>query len=62
MPCFVLIGLCESQTEEAERMLNAWQADPDAWAGRRRHQETGKKLGDIPMAIRGSGWYELIQS
>ena len=48
--------------EEAERVLNAWQADPDAWTGRRRHQQTGKKLGGIPMAIRGSGWYELIQS
>jgi hypothetical protein len=48
--------------EEAERVLNAWQADPDAWAGRRHHLETGKKLGGIPMAIRGSGWYELIQS
>jgi hypothetical protein len=48
--------------EEAERVLNAWQSDPDAWAGRRRHLETGKELGGIPMAIRGSGWYELIQS
>lgn len=48
--------------EEAERVLNDWQADPDAWAGRRRHLETGEKSGGIPMAIRGSGWYELIQS
>ncbi|MCX2980704.1 hypothetical protein EYC98_07410 [Halieaceae bacterium IMCC14734] len=53
----------EAETyEEAEQVLNDWQADSDAWAGRKRHLETGKKLGGIPMAIRGSGWYQLIQS
>ncbi|MFT5101519.1 MAG: hypothetical protein ACJAX5_001881 [Patiriisocius sp.] len=48
--------------EEAERILNQWQADPDAWEGRREHLETGKKLGGLPMNIRGSGWFELIKS
>lgn len=46
--------------EEAERVLNAWQANPDAWPGRAHHTATMQKHGDIPMAIRGSGWYELI--
>lgn len=46
--------------EEAERVLNEWQRDPDAWSGRRHHWDTAKKLGGMPMAIRGSGWYELI--
>ena len=48
--------------EEAERVLNEWQTDPNAWEGRKRHLETGKKHGGLPMNIRGSGWYELIKS
>ena len=48
--------------EEAERVLNEWQADPNAWAGRKHHRETGERLGEIPMVIRGSGWYELLKS
>ena len=48
--------------EEAERVLNEWQADPDAWEGRRRHLETAEKLGGMPLKINGSGWYELIKS
>lgn len=48
--------------QEAERRLNEWQADPDAWEGRRYHMATMEKFGSIPMAINGSGWYELIQS
>ena len=48
--------------EEAERVLNAWQADPEAWEGRQHHVETMERLGDIPMNINGSGWYELIQA
>lgn len=47
--------------QEAERVLNAWQADPNAWEGRQRHRETGERLGGVPMRINGSGWYELIQ-
>ena len=39
---------------EAERVLNAWQADPDAWAGRKHHQETGRRLGRTMKTI-GSG-------
>lgn len=49
--------------EEAERVLNEWQADPDAWQGRRRHLATMEKHGgNIPMKINGSGWYKEIKS
>jgi hypothetical protein len=48
--------------EEAERVLNEWQADSEAWEGRQHHLETGEKFGGIPMNIKGSGWYELIKS
>ena len=48
--------------EEAERVLNAWQADPDAWEGRRTHLATRERFGDIPMKINGSGWYEELKS
>ena len=48
--------------EEAERILNTWQADPDAWPGRKHHQETGERLGGVPMIIKGSGWYELLKA
>ena len=48
--------------EEAERVLNAWQADQDAWPGRQRHLETAARFGDIPMKILGSGWYEELRS
>ena len=49
--------------EEAERVLNEWQANPDAWAGRKHHTETMLKLGgDIPMCVKGSGWFELLRS
>lgn len=47
---------------EAERVLNEWQADPDAWAGRKRHHATAAKFGGMPLVIKGSGWYELIKS
>ena len=48
--------------EEAERILNEWQADPNAWEGRAHHHATREKYGDMPMTINGSGWYELIKS
>jgi hypothetical protein len=48
--------------EEAERVLNEWQANPDAWVGRARHMETAKRMGQIPLRIKGSGWYELLKS
>ena len=48
--------------EEAERILNEWQADPNAWVGRANHRATGERLGGIPMKINGSGWYELLGS
>ncbi len=48
--------------EEAERVLNEWQADPDAWEGRKHHWETAEKIGGVLMDIKGSGWYELIKS
>ena len=48
--------------EEAERVLNEWQADPDAWEGRKHHWETALRFGGVLMNIKGSGWYELIKS
>lgn len=48
--------------EEAERVLNEWQADPDAWEGRRHHLATAEKFGEMPMKINGSGWYEHIHT
>ncbi len=48
--------------EEAERVLNEWQRDPDAWEGRRRHLATAEKFGGMPLRVRGSGWYEFIKS
>ena len=48
--------------EEAERVLNEWQANPDAWSGRAHHTATMAKHGEIPMAIRGAGWFELLGS
>ncbi len=48
--------------EEAERVLNEWQADPDAWEGRAHHRATARKFGRMPMKINGSGWYELLGS
>ena len=47
---------------EAERALNEWQADPNAWEGRARHWQTAERLDGIPLKINGSGWYELIAS
>lgn len=48
--------------EEAESVLNEWQRNPDAWEGRKKHMETAEKFDGIPLAINGSGWYELIKS
>jgi hypothetical protein len=48
--------------EEAERILNEWQANPDAWQGRQRHLETERRIGSLPIKIKGSGWYELLGS
>ncbi len=48
--------------EEAERVLNEWQADPNAWEGRGKHLETLEKFGDYPLRVNGSGWYELLKS
>ena len=45
--------------EEAERVLNEWQRNPDAWPGRKHHTETGQRHGSIPLKVLGSGWYEL---
>jgi hypothetical protein len=46
--------------EEAEKTLNEWQADPDAWEGRKGHRDTMASYdGVMPMAIKGSGWYEF---
>jgi hypothetical protein len=48
--------------EEAERVLNEWQANPNAWAGRGKHLETAKRMGGMPLKILGSGWYELLRA
>ena len=48
--------------QEAERVLNEWQANPEAWPGRARHLETAKRIGEMPLKVKGSGWYELINS
>lgn len=47
---------------EAERVLNEWQANSDAWSGRKQHMETLARIGDMPLKVKGSGWYELIES
>ncbi|MCP5180565.1 MAG: hypothetical protein R3E84_02250 [Pseudomonadales bacterium] len=47
--------------EEAERVLNEWQQDPNAWAGRAHHHATAAKHGGMPMKIVGSGWYETLR-
>ena len=47
---------------EAERVLNEWQANPDAWEGRAHHMATMAKHGEIPMAVNGSGWFELLKT
>lgn len=48
--------------EEAEATLNAWQQDPDAWPGRKRHLETAARQGGMPLRVRGSGWYAFLKS
>jgi hypothetical protein len=48
--------------EEAERVLNEWQANSNAWGGRKQHLETLARIGDMPLKVKGSGWYELIGS
>jgi hypothetical protein len=47
--------------EEAERVLNEWQRDPDAWEGRAHHMETGKRVGNV-LSCPGSGWYEMLHT
>jgi len=47
--------------EEAEAILNEWQADPEAWEGRAHHMRTMEKFGSIPMKINGSGWYKQLK-
>jgi hypothetical protein len=47
--------------EEAERALNEWQGNPDAWEGRAKHTETGQRVGNV-LSCPGSGWYELLGS
>ena len=55
------LSIYEVEAESyAERALNKWQADPDAWEGRQHHWATATKHGGVPLAVKGSGWYELI--
>ena len=48
--------------EEAERVLNEWQANPHAWPGRKAHLDTAARMKGMPLKIIGSGWYELLKS
>ena len=48
--------------EEAERVLNAWQADPNAWSGRQQHLDTAARMSGMPLKVVGSGWYEMLKS
>jgi len=48
--------------DEAERVLNEWQANANAWKGRKQHRETLARMGEMPLKVKGSGWYELIES
>ena len=48
--------------DEAERVLNEWQANTKAWKGRKQHMATLARMGDMPLKVKGSGWYELIES
>jgi len=45
--------------EEAERVLNEWQRDPNAWEGRAAHNEAGAAMDHTPLRVKGSGWYEF---
>ena len=47
--------------EEAEKVLNAWQRDPNAWEGRANHSETGQRVGNV-LSCPGSGWYEMLHT
>lgn len=48
--------------EEAERVLNEWQANREAWSGRRLHNATLARMDELPIKVKGSGWYELMES
>ena len=45
--------------EEAERVLNEWQRDPNAWEGRAEHNEASAAMDHTPLRVKGSGWYEF---
>ena len=45
--------------DEAERVLNEWQRDPDAWEGRQKHLETGQKFDGTPMRVK---WLRLVRA
>ena len=45
--------------EEAERVLNEWQRDPNAWEGRAEHNRAMAEAEGNPLKVKGSGWYEF---
>ena len=45
--------------EEAERVLNEWQRDPNAWEGRAEHNRAMAETEGTPLKVKGSGWYEF---
>lgn len=47
--------------EQAEKVLNEWQRNPNAWPGRANHMATGKRVGNV-MKCPGSGWYEMLNT
>ncbi len=45
--------------DEAERVLNEWQRDPNAWEGRAEHNRAMAETEGTPLKVKGSGWYEF---
>jgi hypothetical protein len=48
--------------EEAAGVLTEWQANREAWSGRRQHNATLASMDELPIKVKGSGWYQLIES
>ena len=63
-PCLQTPGAANHSPEplapQSALVFNEWQANPDAWSGRKHHWDTAERLGGMPMKIGGSGWYELL--
>ena len=53
MPRFLLIGLCEPPDADAQSAF-------DEWFVGQHIEDTARKHGGVPLAVKGSGWYELV--